>query len=135
MISKIMSYLNFQMKNTEDAMVIQTCVRGFIEMVWNDNDLTNMNYYLHPGFIDHSIPFYSLQNQVGLILYLEELNARVYHQTAIVDLVAVQEFVVADIRICAVRIAADDLKPEIISGIRLFKMVDGKIMEHWEFMA
>lgn len=118
-------------KDSED------CVRDFIDRIWNKCIFSEMEHYLHRDFIDHSMPFYHFKNQNGLLLYLRELNDRVCHQTVIVELVVVKNYILLDTRIHAtpVQLETETEHPdEIINAIRLFKIQDRKIIAHWEFI-
>jgi predicted SnoaL-like aldol condensation-catalyzing enzyme len=118
-------------KDSED------CVRDFIDRIWNKCIFSEMEQYLHRDFIDHSMPFHHFKNQNGLLLYLQELNGRVHHRTVIVELIVLKNYVLLDTRIHATPIQLEtesEYHNEIINAIRLFRIQDGKIIAHWEFI-
>lgn len=113
------------------------CVTGFIKTIWNENNHAEISNYLHDDFIDHSLPFTSLQDKSGLLIYLKELAKKVYHNTGILQLSTLDELVICKIRIVTTLLADkgnDNIRPEIIDGYRVFRMSDGKIIGHWEMI-
>ena len=113
------------------------CVINFIEQAWNQSIFYEIDQYLHRNFIDHSMPFQHFRNQNGLILYLQELSKTVRHHTVIVDLVVLNNYILVDTRIHVILLqpGTEGEQPvDIINAVRLFRMEDGKIKEHWEFI-
>jgi predicted SnoaL-like aldol condensation-catalyzing enzyme len=113
------------------------CVMEFIKTIWNENNHAEISKYLHDDFIDHSLPFSSLQGKTGLLMYLNELTKKVYHNTEILQMSALAELVICKIRIFTTLLADKEdqnILPEIIDGYRVFRMSDGKIIGHWEMI-
>jgi predicted SnoaL-like aldol condensation-catalyzing enzyme len=123
--------INVSIKDQED------CVRDFIERIWNEGIFSEMGQYLHQDFIDHSMPFHHFKNENGLLFYLQELSRRVRHHAVIVDLVVINNFILLDTRIHVTLVQSEnegEQYSENINAMRLFRMEDGKIKEHWEFI-
>ena len=113
------------------------CVTGFIKTVWNENKHTEISNYLRDDFVDHSLPFTSLQGKAGLLIYLKELAKKVYHNTEILELTTLDELVICKIRIVTTLLCDKEngnISPEIIDGYRVFRMSEGKIIGHWEMI-
>ena len=115
----------------------ETCVRNFIEKIWNQHDLGCLPEYLHSEFIDHSIPFRCFQNVAGFATYLKKMNEDIFHNTLINELITVGDFVLVDVKIRIVprkSSSAEEINAEHIHGFRVFKLSNGKIKGHWEFL-
>jgi len=113
------------------------CVKGFIKTIWNEHKHTEISNYLHDDFVDHSLPYASLQGKAGLLIYLKELTKKVYHNTEILELTKLDELVICKIRIVTTLLADkgdESIRAEIIDGYRVFRMRDGKIIGHWEII-
>lgn len=139
-IDEITPKMIHQKSQIQTHVLIQShkdCVLNFIEHVWNKNIFNDMEQFLYRDFIDHSMPFQHFKNQNGLVLYLRELSNKVSHHTVIVDLVVVKDYVLVDTRIHVILVQPEtegDQHIEIINAMRLFRIQDGEIIEHWEFI-
>ncbi|MDQ6477195.1 hypothetical protein [Dyadobacter sp. LHD-138] len=113
------------------------CVLEYIKRVWNEKRFSEIAVYLDDHYIDHSMPYAVVQNQQGLIIYLNELAEVVSHQTEIVALTILGELVVCHVRISVSELLCvdDSCKvTEVFYGYRMFRMNGNKIAEHWEIL-
>jgi hypothetical protein len=113
------------------------CATEFIQTIWNENNYTEISNYLHVDFIDHSLPFTSLQGKAGLLIYLKELSKKVYHNTRILEVSKLDEMVTCKIRITTTLLSDqqnENIIPEIIDGYRVFRMSGRKIIGHCEML-
>lgn len=118
--------------NADAALVVK-----YIEQVWNRKRLSELSVYLHDGYVDHSIPYPSLQNRQGLKLYLDRLAQMVSHTTRIIGLATLGELVICHIIVRIEDISDADVpvpNSEVFYGYRTFRMLNGKIAEHWEIL-
>lgn len=112
-------------------------VAEYINKVWNQNSFGELSAYLHDHYIDHSIPYASLQNREGFFIYLRELARSVSHATEILALSMVGELVVCQIRISVSAPCGQAEKNQetaLINGYRIFRMCENRILEHWEIL-
>ena len=113
---------------------------GFIESVWNKRRFDTMSDYLHPCFRDHSLPFFSVQNQSGLRQYIQKLSQDFTHKTTVSDFSFEGDMVALSIimELKSKQPFGDDIPDDvciILSGYRFLRIQDGKIRDHWEELA
>lgn len=113
----------------------ERCVTDFIQQIWNERQFEQIDHYLHEQFVDYSMPYYGFQNKNGTMLYLRELAKRVHHQTQILKLTNLNEFILCQVRICVMGInESSHYESFEIEGCRLFQISDEKIIAHWEII-
>jgi predicted SnoaL-like aldol condensation-catalyzing enzyme len=110
------------------------CVANFIEEIWNRGQFEHINDYLHEHFVDYSMPHDCFRNKKGMMLYLQQLAKRVHHQTQILKLTAIKDFILCEVRIQFLEIISSSQQSVEIDGYRLFQMSDDKIIAHWEMI-
>jgi hypothetical protein len=133
----ILSSALHESANPATALPEIECVTQFIQTIWNENNYTEISNYLHHDFLDHSLPFTSLQGKAGLLFYLRELSKKVYHNTRILEVSKLDEMVICKIRITTTLLSDqqnENIRPEIIDGYRVFRMSGRKIIGHWEML-
>ena len=111
-------------------------VTSFIETVWNENQLEKMDQYLHPSFVDHSLPPVLPPNKDGLTNWIIGTNKAFENQTVIEEMVSDGDKVMLKIKMLLKHIGKwRDIEPhgaEVFAiGYRYFKLADEKIIEHW----
>lgn len=118
--------------NPDVALVVK-----YINRVWNQKRFAEISFYLDDHYVDHSMPHVLVQNKVGLLLYLRELDQMVSHATEIIGLTTLGELVICHIKISVSSLSVCDDTDEgtaVFFGYRTFRMVNGKIAEHWEML-
>ncbi|MGV3603027.1 MAG: ester cyclase [Dyadobacter fermentans] len=113
-------------KESTNELVIQR----YIQHIWNQDRLSELDDLLHKDFIDYSIPIRSLQNRTGIRLYLEKLRSTFHHHTVINKIVECDDLVICDFTL---RWQCDGAS-DTFSGLRIFRMKGGRILHHWEVM-
>jgi len=109
------------------------CVTNFITRIWNEQRFEEVAAYVSTTLLDHSTPDLWFQKQDGLVLYLSMMTDYIHHHSVIEELVSIDDMVIAKIRMTVNLTKADVSTPEIIYILRLFRLTDAKISEHWEF--
>lgn len=116
----------------------RNCVCGFIEDIWNKGLFEIYKNYLHPEFIDYSLPK-GKQTSDDLIAYLSRLNTMTQHHTSIESMIIENDFAILKIKIsligldCGTASHLDHPEPQTISGSRVLSLCDQRIIGHWEF--
>lgn len=116
-----------------------TLATGFIHDIWNNTRLEKLPLYLHPNFVDYSLPC-GLQDAASLEIYLTELSKHVTHQTTIEKIIYEDSFVLLKVKIklSAVtgpdNLIADHQQSETITGYRILAISEQLITGHWEFL-
>lgn len=105
-------------------------IHGFIERVWNQGRFSELPQFLDREFVDYSIPVISLQNIVGLRLYLKKLRANMIHKT-IINAV----FQIGDLIICDFSLSWENHAGQgTVQGHGIFRIRGSKILHHWEIL-
>lgn len=111
-------------------------IRDFIDTVWNQGNTAVLEQFLHPGFIDHSLPGTLPANAGGLKQWVEMTHASFIPQTVI-------EEQVAENNTCIIKIAMHmkhtgawrGITPTGLTvttkGYRCFRLQDDRIIAHW----
>ena len=103
-------------------------IQKFIERIWNESRFEELPEFLHDQFVDYSIPVKSLQNHIGLKLYLRKLSESVSHHTEIDEYSEYDDLV-----ICHITLKWNSGNQNgVLSGRRIFRIKEGKILHHWE---
>lgn len=110
------------------------CAVGFIENIWNNRRFDTLSDFLHPCFRDHSLPFFAVQNETGLRQYIQKLSQEFIHKT-VVDAFSCEGDMVSlsiTIELKFYHTPENEQQQIVIHGYRYFRMLDGKIRDHWE---
>src|SRR5579859_3431879 len=111
-------------------------VANFIEDVWNKRSLHLAEAYLHPDFIDHSLPRELTPDTEGLKKWVALTSASFEHHTVIEDQVTEGDKSIVKV-ILQVKHTGTwrgipaTLKEVSVAGYRLFWLKEDKIVEHW----
>ena len=114
----------------------QNLVYRFIEEIWNQQHFEALAAFMHPQFIDHSLPTTLPSDQEGLEKWITALSASFEHKTIIEDMVSDDEKIAVRISLTLKHTGMwRDIPPTGASvtakGFRLFKINDGQIAAHW----
>ena len=115
---------------------IKGLVTGYVDEIWNGGNLDRWPEYLHPDFIDHSLPF-GAQNTSAALLYLSELQKGICHFTEIENISYGDGFAILKIKMTLTPLLCsreNNLQPETLIGFRILAIAEQKIIAHWEFL-
>jgi predicted ester cyclase len=111
-------------------------VISYIYDIWNKEKFERLFTYIHPDFIDHSLPKPLPTNSEGLMLWIMGTSKSFEHKTTIEDMVCEDNKVMIRVKMQMKHIglwrAIEPTGAEIATvGYRHFRIEDGKIIEHW----
>lgn len=111
-------------------------VQHFINQIWNNNAFEKLSSFLHPAFKDYSLPPMFSPDQEGAQKWIISTGIAFEHNTIIEDQVTEADKSFVKIRMNLKHIGNwRNIEPTGINlhaaGYRLFKLKDGKIIEHW----
>ncbi|HYF69666.1 MAG TPA: ester cyclase [Ohtaekwangia sp.] len=114
----------------------KSIVTNFIEDIWNKNQFDLIDDYIHPEFIDNSLPASLPSNKEGMKQWILTTGKSFQHKTLIEDLVCENNKVMLKIKIQMKHIGVwrgiePTYKEISTGGYRLYKISDQKIIEHW----
>lgn len=118
--------------NTKNKAIIT----HFIEEIWNQNRFENIDHYLSPRFIDHSLPPNLPADADGMKRWIIGTGQSFEHKTVIEDMVCEGDKVMLKIKMQLKHIGTwRDIEPthfEISTiGFRYYKLAGERISEHW----
>ena len=108
----------------------------FIEEIWNLQNFDNMDVYLHPEYVDHSLPDTLPANREGLKQWVRATSHSFLHKTIIQDQVVEAEKIVLKIEMRLTHIGKwREIDPTGVTvsttGYRFYHLKDNKIIAHW----
>lgn len=111
-------------------------VKDFINQIWNNQRFEMLSTFLHPDFIDHSLPPGLPANSEGTKKWIMNTGVSFDHETIVEDQVTEGNKSVAKVRLNLKHIGPwRDIEATGIDlytvGYRFFKLKDEKIIEHW----
>src|ERR1700710_1259299 len=111
-------------------------VVNFIDTIWNQGQFDEINNFIHPAFVDHSLPPAFPSNVEGLKLWITTTGKSFQHKSLIEEQVTEGNKSMIKFRMHLKHIGAwREIEPtgaEISAvGYRFFRIDDGKIIEHW----
>ena len=111
-------------------------ITDFIEEVWNQQQTDKLGEYLHPAYIDHSLPAFLTPDHLGLIKWIQALSRSFSHRTTIEDQVTEEDKSIIKIKMRMIHIGEwRGIQPQgaevSTGGYRFYRLEDGKIVEHW----
>jgi predicted ester cyclase len=115
---------------------ISSVIAAFIEQIWNQQQFDQLPFFLHPGFTDHSLPVPFPDNVQGLQQWIQATSQSFDHHTTIEQQITEGDRSVVKINMQLTHIGewrglAPTGKIASAKGFRLFRVHDGKIIEHW----
>ncbi|MGV3604695.1 MAG: nuclear transport factor 2 family protein [Dyadobacter fermentans] len=106
------------------------CVSAYIQHVWNEGMFELIGQYLHADYTDCSMPGQHLQNKAGLMCYLKAMSKSAAHKTEIIEMSHEEDLVCCRVRVSIREYVSN--RVAVIEGYRVFKMLDNKIVGHFE---
>ncbi|CAL1519490.1 ester cyclase [Chitinophaga sp. MM2321] len=111
-------------------------VLKFIEEVWNQQAIHLTESYLHPDFIDHSLPDTFPAGAEGVKKWIRVTSASFAHHTIVEDQVTEGDKSIIKITMRMKHIGTwrgipATGKEVSTKGYRFFRLKDGKIIEQW----
>lgn len=111
----------------------ESCVSAYLSAVWNNGLIDQMVYFLHPLFVDYSMPFAALQNAAGVETYLHVLKTSVHFHLEIESLASCGDFVYASTRLHVAPLHQVSAQTtELSMQFSIFQMNRGMIIAHWQ---
>ena len=114
-------------------------VTNFMDMIWNKNRLEKIDDFIHPDFVDHSLPPNLPANKEGLMAWVAGTGKSFNHQSVIEEQVTEGDKSMIKFRLFLEHtgiwrgIQPTGAKISVV-GYRHFRLQDGKIMEHWALL-
>ena len=117
----------------------KTLVTNFMDTIWNKRQFSELGNFLHPEFIDHSLPPALPANAEGLKKWIIGTGTSFEHKTLIEEQVTEGNKSIIKFRILLKHIGVwrgiDATSAEITAvGYRYFRLEEGKIIEHWALL-
>ena len=111
-------------------------VQKFIDQIWNNKSLEDLEIFLHPLFKDHSLPQMLSPDKEGTKKWIITTGLSFEHQTIIEDQVSEGDQCIVKIRMNLKHTGIwRGIEPTGVelhtTGYRQFKMKEGRIIEHW----
>lgn len=115
---------------------VQHIVRNFIATIWNNRNVEELDRFLHPDYVDYSLPPFLTPNAAGLRNWILATSTSFEHTTIIDDQVSEQTTSIIRISMEMKHIGVwRDIpatgRTVITRGYRQFRIADGKIIGHW----
>jgi len=114
-------------------------VANFIEAIWNKGRFDELGAYIHPDFVDHSLPAAFAADVEGLKRWITATGQSFEHRSLIEAQVTEGDRSMIKIRMFLKHIGPwRGIEPtgvEITTvGYRYFRLVGGRIIEHWALL-
>ncbi|SFF02512.1 ester cyclase [Spirosoma endophyticum] len=111
-------------------------VADFIEAIWNQQQFEKLDLYLHPDYVDHSLPIALSPDGKGLQNWIQATSQSFLHQTFIDDQVTEASKTILKITMQMTHVGIwRGIKPTgaqvSTMGYRFYRVADGKIIDHW----
>lgn len=111
-------------------------VTDFINQIWNNRAFEKIDSFLHPDFKDYSLPTTLSPDKEGTMKWIIGTGVSFEHHTTIEDQVTEGDKSIIKITMNLKHTGVwRDIKPTGMNifpiGYRYFKLLDGKIIEHW----
>lgn len=108
----------------------------FINEVWNQQQYDKLDQYLHPDYVDHSLPAALPPDRTGLLKWIQATSQSFQHQTVVEDQVTEADKTILKIKMVMTHIGPwrgiDATGAQVSTeGYRFYRLADGKIIEHW----
>ena len=115
---------------------IKLIAQNFIEEIWNQRRLQDLDKFLHPEFADHSLPPGLPANQDGLKTWISATGKSFEHQSLIEDTVTEGNKIILKIRMKLKHVGTwrgiEASGKEIeTTGYRYLFFQGNKILKHW----
>ena len=119
-----------------DLDQIKQVTTSFIEEVWNQQHYDKLDDYLHPEYVDHSLPTGLPIDQTGLLKWIQATSESFSHRTLIEDQVTEDDKTILKVKMMMTHIGpwrgiAPTGAQVSTSGYRFYRVKEGRIIEHW----
>lgn len=111
-------------------------IADFIEDIWNQQQYDKLTLYLHPDYVDHSLPAALSPDSTGLLNWIQATSQSFVHQTLIDDQVTEASKTILKItmqmRHVGVWRGIEATDAQVSTTVyRFYRIADDKIIEHW----
>lgn len=111
-------------------------VNNFIGEIWNHQQYDNLDDYLHPDYVDHSLPTTLTPDRTGLLKWIQATSHSFFHQTVIEDQVTEGDKTILKVKMVMTHIGLwrgiEATRAQVsTTGYRFYRLADNKIIEHW----
>lgn len=113
-----------------------TIIAEFIDQIWNQGNFEKLNDFIHPDFVDHSLPPMFTPDAEGMKKWILATGSSFEHHTRIDEQVTEDDRSIVKITMALRHIGIwRGIEPTgislKISGFRFYKLKDRKIIGHW----
>jgi len=114
----------------------QSLAQAFIETIWNQRELSRLDQFLHPDFVDYSLPPALAPDQAGLAAWVQATSASFEHHTTIEAQVSEGDQTMLKIQMQLRHIGPwrgiEPTGADVTAvGYRYLQVRDGQIIGHW----
>lgn len=111
----------------------ESCVSAYLSVVWNNGFTDQMASFVHPLFVDYSMPFSLLQNADGVKTYLHILKTSLHFHLEIESLASYSDYVYAvlTLHVAPLHLAGTHTT-ETSQLFSVFRLSNGLILNHWQ---
>ena len=114
-------------------------VEQFIQQIWNNRELENLDRFIHNEYYDHSFVQGVAPNTEGLKFWIQASSTSFHHQTVIESIMAEDDMVTVRISFKIKhtgkwRNIEASGKEVRVKGFRQFRLKDSRIAEHWALL-
>ncbi|WP_420151244.1 ester cyclase [Spirosoma sp.] len=108
----------------------------FIEVIWNQQQFDQLNTYLHPNYIDHSLPTALPADRFGLVQWIQATSRSFSHRTIIEDQVTEINKTILKVNMEMIHVGEwrgiEATGAQVSTGgYRCYRLMDEKIIGHW----
>lgn len=115
------------------SQVQEDHVSAYLSGVWNNAFTDQMSSFLHPMFVDYSMPFHYLQNAIGVKSYLHILKRSIHLHLEVEALASCGEYVYAALILhVAPMHLVNNHTTETSRLFSIFRFQDDQIISHWQ---
>lgn len=119
-----------------DVQPIKQLAANFIEDIWNQQQFDKLDRYLHPDYVDHSLPTVFSPDRAGLLKWIQATSQSFSHQTIIEDQVTEGNKTILKITMMMTHIGLwrgiEATGAQVrTTGYRFYRMADNQLIEHW----
>jgi len=123
----------------DTASKTRSIVASFIDVIWNNTCIEKLDDYLHPNFVDHSLPPHLSPDKTGTGKWIEATGKSFKHNSVIEAQVTEGDSSMIKIKMHLKHIGLwRGIEPTGLDvstiGYRLFRVADDKIIEHWALL-
>ena len=114
-------------------------VEDFIQQVWNERKIGNLDRFIGEDYRDHSFAPGVPPDKNGLVSWIASISTSFDHQTSIDSMTAEQDLVTVRITFTVKhtgrwRNMDASGKEAEVKGFRQFRLKNGRIVEHWALL-